>query len=45
LPNPLVKDGYIEVQDKPGLGVELNEKALEKHLPEGDDFLEYGWKK
>jgi L-alanine-DL-glutamate epimerase-like enolase superfamily enzyme len=45
LPNPLVKDGYIEVQDKPGLGVELNEKAVEKHLPEGDDFLEYGWKK
>jgi len=40
LPDPLVKDGFIEVPDKPGLGVELNEKALRKHLPEGDDFLD-----
>jgi len=39
LPKPLVKDGYIEVPDKPGLGIELNEKAVRKHLPEGDDFL------
>lgn len=39
LPNPLVKEGFIEVPDKPGLGIELNEKALRKRLPEGDDFL------
>ncbi|MEM1997822.1 MAG: mandelate racemase/muconate lactonizing enzyme family protein [Candidatus Bathyarchaeia archaeon] len=45
LPNPPVKDGYIEVQDKPGLGVEINEKALAKYLPEGDDFLDYSSKK
>ncbi|MEM1607424.1 MAG: mandelate racemase/muconate lactonizing enzyme family protein [Candidatus Bathyarchaeia archaeon] len=45
LPNPLVKDGYVEVQDKPGLGVELNEKALAKYLSEGDDFLDYSSKR
>jgi len=40
LPNPIVKDGFIEVWDSPGLGVELNEKAARKHLPEGDDFFD-----
>ena len=40
LPKPIVKDGFIEVTDKPGLGVELNEKATRKHLPEDDDFFE-----
>ncbi len=40
LPNPIVKDGFIEIWDKPGLGVELNEKAARKHLPEGDDFFD-----
>jgi len=40
LPNPIVKDGFIEIWDKPGLGVELNEKATRKHLPEGDDFFD-----
>ncbi|HIE18531.1 TPA: mandelate racemase/muconate lactonizing enzyme family protein [Candidatus Bathyarchaeota archaeon] len=39
LPDPIVKDGFIEVWDRPGLGVELNEKAARKHLPEGDDFF------
>jgi L-alanine-DL-glutamate epimerase-like enolase superfamily enzyme len=40
LPDPIVKDGFIEVWDRPGLGVELNEKAARKHLPEGDDFFD-----
>jgi len=39
LPRPLVKDGFIEVPDRPGMSVELNEKAVRKHLPEGDDFF------
>ncbi len=39
LPNPIVKDGFIDVWDKPGMGVELNEKAARKHLLEGDDFF------
>ncbi len=37
LPNPVVKDGFVEVWDKPGMGVEFNEKATRKHLPEGDE--------
>jgi len=41
LPEPIVKDGFIEVWDKPGMGVELNEKAARKYLPEEDkDFLD-----
>ena len=40
LPDPIVKDGFIEVWDRPGLGVELNEKAARKYLPEGDDFFD-----
>ncbi|MBC8229651.1 mandelate racemase/muconate lactonizing enzyme family protein [bacterium] len=42
LPEPIVKDGFIEVWDKPGMGVELNEKAAKKYLPEEDkDFFDY----
>ena len=40
LPEPIVKDGYIEVPEKPGLGIELNEKATRKHLAEGEDFFD-----
>jgi len=41
LPDPIVKDGFIEVWDKPGLGVELNAEATKKYLPEGDeDFFD-----
>ena len=41
LPDPIVKDGFIEVWDKPGMGVEFNEKAAKKYLPEGDaDFFD-----
>jgi L-alanine-DL-glutamate epimerase-like enolase superfamily enzyme len=37
LPNPIVKDGFIEVWDRPGLGVELDEEAARKYLPPGDE--------
>jgi L-alanine-DL-glutamate epimerase-like enolase superfamily enzyme len=41
LPNPIVKDGFIEVWDRPGLGVEINAEAARQYLPEGDeDFFE-----
>ena len=41
LPNPIVTDGYIEVWDRPGLGVEINAEAARQYLPEGDkDFFE-----
>lgn len=41
LPDPIVKDGFIEVWDRPGLGVELNPEATKRYLPEGDeDFFD-----
>ena len=41
LPNPIVKDSYIEVWDTPGMGVDLIEEAAKKYLPEGDeDFFD-----
>ena len=40
LPDPIVKDGFIDVWDAPGLGVTFNAKARE-HLPPGDeDFFD-----
>jgi L-alanine-DL-glutamate epimerase-like enolase superfamily enzyme len=36
LPNPIVKDGLIEVWDRPGLGVEFNVEAARPHLREED---------
>ena len=32
IPNPLVKDGYIDVPETPGLGVELNDDVVKEHL-------------
>ena len=43
---PRVKDGYIEVPDTPGLGIELNEKEVVKHPYGEQNFLqlfEEGW--
>jgi L-alanine-DL-glutamate epimerase-like enolase superfamily enzyme len=41
LPDPIVKDGFIEVWDKPGLGVEINAEAARKYLLPGDeDFFD-----
>ncbi len=40
LPNPIVKDGYIEVPDKPGLGIEsLNDEVIKQHLAPDDPGL------
>lgn len=36
LPDPIVKDGLIEVWDKPGLGVDFNVKAAKQYLTEED---------
>jgi L-alanine-DL-glutamate epimerase-like enolase superfamily enzyme len=36
LPNPLVKDGFIEVWDRPGLGVTINAEAAKRYLVEED---------
>ncbi len=41
LPNPIVVDSFIEVWDRPGMGIDLNEKAARKHLREEDgDFFD-----
>jgi L-alanine-DL-glutamate epimerase-like enolase superfamily enzyme len=41
LPSPLVKDGFIDVWDRPGMGVELNVDAARSHLnPEDREFFD-----
>jgi L-alanine-DL-glutamate epimerase-like enolase superfamily enzyme len=37
---PIFKDGYLEIPDKPGLGIELNEDVCRAHLSEGAGFFE-----
>jgi L-alanine-DL-glutamate epimerase-like enolase superfamily enzyme len=39
IPKPFMKDGYIPVPDKPGLGVELNEKVVKQHLYKGQKYF------
>jgi L-alanine-DL-glutamate epimerase-like enolase superfamily enzyme len=36
LPDPIVKNGHIEVWDRPGLGVEFNVKAARAYLSDED---------
>ena len=36
LPNPIVKRGFIDVWDKPGLGVTFNVEAAKSHLSDED---------
>ncbi len=41
LPDPIVNKGFIEVWDKPGLGVTFNVKEAKKHLKDEDrDFFD-----
>jgi L-alanine-DL-glutamate epimerase-like enolase superfamily enzyme len=37
LPNPIVKDGLIEVWDTPGLGVDFDVEKARQYRPEGDE--------
>jgi len=37
---PIIKNGYIDVPEKPGLGIELDEKTVRKHLAEGETYFE-----
>jgi len=39
LPDPIVKDGHIEVWDRPGLGVEFNVKAAKEYLAPEDKYF------
>ncbi len=41
LPNPIVKKGFIDVWDRPGLGVSFNVRAAKAHLlPEDRNFFD-----
>lgn len=41
LPDPIVKDGFIEVWDRPGMGVDFNVNEARKYLSEEDkDFFD-----
>lgn len=39
VPKPIVNKGFIQVPDKPGLGVTLNEEAVKEHLMPGTQFF------
>ena len=41
LPDPIVKDGFIDVWDRPGMGVDLIPRAARPYLPDEDrDFFD-----
>ncbi len=37
---PMVKDGFIPLSEKPGIGVEINEEGMRKYAPKGVPFFE-----
>jgi L-alanine-DL-glutamate epimerase-like enolase superfamily enzyme len=36
LPNPIIQNGYIDVPEAPGLGIDLNEEVMKAHLDPKD---------
>lgn len=36
---PLIRNGYLYLSDKPGLGIELNEEVVRKHLAPGSTYF------
>ncbi|MCG2589026.1 mandelate racemase/muconate lactonizing enzyme family protein [Rhodohalobacter sulfatireducens] len=40
VPKPIVQDGYVQVPEKPGIGVELNEEVVKEHMDEEIGFFE-----
>jgi L-alanine-DL-glutamate epimerase-like enolase superfamily enzyme len=38
LDGPYIKDGFVSVTDKPGLGVDLNPDVVKAHLAEGEQY-------
>jgi L-alanine-DL-glutamate epimerase-like enolase superfamily enzyme len=38
LDRPYIKDGFIQVPDKPGLGIELNPDVVKAHLAPGESW-------
>jgi L-alanine-DL-glutamate epimerase-like enolase superfamily enzyme len=39
LEKPLVRNGYVEVPEKPGVGIELDEEVVKEHLRKGEEFF------
>ncbi len=39
IPKPIVQDGYVQVPEKPGIGVELNEDVVKEHLAKGEKYF------
>ncbi len=37
LPDPIIKEGHVEVWDSPGLGIEFLEEEAKRYLSEGDE--------
>ena len=35
---PIVQEGHINLPNKPGLGIELNEEVVKAHLAEGETY-------
>ncbi|MEQ9442649.1 MAG: mandelate racemase/muconate lactonizing enzyme family protein [Cyclobacteriaceae bacterium] len=36
---PIVQNGYVNVPEKPGIGIELNEEAVKEHLAKGEKYF------
>ena len=36
VPRPIIQDGYIDVPEAPGLGIELNDDVVREHLHESE---------
>ena len=45
IPKPIVREGFVQVPDSPGLGVTLNEEVMREHMEEGSGYFEPtpGW--
>ena len=39
LDKPLVRNGFVEVPEKPGIGLELNEEVVKEHLQKGEELF------
>ena len=41
LPNPIIQNGFIDVPEAPGLGIDLNEDIVREHLdPQDPGYFE-----
>jgi L-alanine-DL-glutamate epimerase-like enolase superfamily enzyme len=38
LDGPYIEDGFVQVADKPGLGIELNPEVVRAHLAAGETW-------